>query len=350
MARLFAREAGRDLSMRIPSIRSKKFFLALACAILVLLVLLSAAAVLLNKPPRTDQTLGVTFSTMYARQLGLDPKETYSAILGDLGVRAVRLPVYWDEIEREKDVYDWELLDWMIDQSQQNDAQVTLVIGQKVPRWPECFIPDWAEKMSFAHAEVELIEFMEQVVVRYRESPAIIRWQIENEALFPFGVCPPPDPGRLEREVELVRSLDTRPIQLTVSGEIEPYVDAAALADILGISMYRVTWNKYFGYMYYPITPGFYRAKAAVAEPLVDKIIITELQTEPWFHEPIEQSPLSEWYELFDEKDLKRNVDFARRTGFDEVYAWGVEWWYFLKQNGEPRLWETARELFDDML
>ena len=49
--------------------------------------------------PREDVTLGITFSARYATDLGLDWKETYLALLDDMGVRKVRIPVYWDLTE-----------------------------------------------------------------------------------------------------------------------------------------------------------------------------------------------------------------------------------------------------------
>ncbi|MFC1788120.1 endo-1,4-beta-xylanase [Patescibacteria group bacterium] len=298
----------------------------------------------LNRSPETEPIFGVTFSKIYAEELGLDWKETFQAIEG-MGVDYYRIPVYWSAIEQQKNIYRWEDLDWLVDQSEKSNNHLTLAIGAKVPRWPECFIPDWVDQISL---ETELFEFIEQVVNRYKDSPAVIRWQVENEALFPFGVCPKPNPDRFFREVELVRRLDDKPIQLTVSGELDPWIDMATEADILGVSMYRLTWNDLFGYFLYPITPGFYRTRVASVSSLVDQVIISELQAEPWFPEPISTRSPEQWYEAFNEDIFRRNVKFAVRTGMSEVYLWGAEWWYFLKLNQEERLWQVGQEIFQD--
>ena len=39
-------------------------------------------------------------------------------------------------------------------------------------------------------------------------------------------------------------------------------------------------------------------------------------------------------------------IDFARRTGFSEIYLWGVEWWYWLKEEQrDVRFWDLGRGL-----
>ena len=42
---------------------------------------------------------GVTFSTKICKEMGLSWKEVYIAMLDDLKVRQIRIPIYWDEIE-----------------------------------------------------------------------------------------------------------------------------------------------------------------------------------------------------------------------------------------------------------
>lgn len=284
---------------------------------------------------------GVTFSSAYAQELGLDERDAYRAVLDDLGVRLVRLPVYWSQIERERDVFDWQILDDLVAESERADAQVTLAIGAKVPRWPECYVPEWVGDEEF---EQELFAFLREVVGRYRTSPAIVRWQVENEPFLTFGEgCPAPDPKRLEREIALVQLLDDRPVQLTVSGELESWVEVASMADVLGVSLYRQTWREGFGHFIYPLQPWFYRLHAQKAKPFVERIVISELQAEPWFFAPIVSRPLEQWYQQFDAAALKSHVDFAARTRMPEVYLWGVEWWYKLKMDGDARLWDAVK-------
>lgn len=293
-----------------------------------------------------EQTLGVTFSTVYARQLGLDPREAFAALLDEVGVRRFRIPVYWSEVEPVNGEYHWDDVDWIMAEAAKRGAAVTLAVGMKVPRWPECYIPDWAETGGYPFDREELEDFLRVTVERYKASPALARWQVENEAGFAYGVCPEPDAEQLAKEIDLVRSLDDRPIVLTASGELEWWLPVALRADVLGVSVYRVTWNRFVGYFRYPIPASFYRLRAALIRPFVKGVGISELQAEPWFPEAIENRTPAEWYAEFTEEDLREHVDFAARTGIGEADLWGAEWWYFLKKGGEPRLWDEAKNIF----
>ena len=261
----------------------------------------------LNRQPTQTPEFGVTYSTRYAKELGLNWQEAYLAILDDLQPSLLRLPVYWDDVEYQPGVYFWHEIDFMVQQAQQRGAKVTLVLGIKEPRWPECYIPKWADEMKTPGAEERLIKYIEEAVRHFRGYSNIDRWQIENEAFFPFGKCPPTNMNRFTRELEAVHTLDNRPVQLTVSGELDPWVDMAFPADILGISLYRVTWHDLAGFFYYPITPEFYRARARIAEGLVEKIIISELQAEPWFPEPVKNYSIADSYQAFPVENIRKN-------------------------------------------
>ncbi len=302
----------------------------------------------LTETPELEPThYGITFSTVYAQQLGLDPKEAYRTLVEDLGVRAVRLPVYWSEIETASGVFDWALMDQLIEYSQALGVKLTLVVGTKVPRWPECYTPDWAEMLSQEGQHQGGVNMIEQTVQRYKDSAAIERWQVENEPFFPFGTCVQLTQVQFQERVDLVRRLDpTRPIQVTVSGEMGPWVVETNTADILGISMYRLTWNELFGYFMYPLIPEYYYVRAQIAQKKVARVIVSELQAEPWFPEPRERRPLAQWYQAFDAEMFRNNLKFVEDAHLPEVYLWGAEWWLLLRQNGDERLWEVAKEVF----
>jgi hypothetical protein len=320
--------------------------LVLALGVLAGIGVLTLSALALHARPNVATAFGVTFSPLYAESLGTNWQEAYIAVLDDLGVRHLRIPAYWSEIEPDPGVFRFDDLDWMLSEAEARGARVTLAIGRKLPRWPECYIPDWAEGLDEAAAEEALLLAMQTTVERYRDQRAIVRWQVENEAFFPFGVCPPPSTELFEREIALVRSLDDRSIMLTVSGELDPWIDAAEPADVLGISSYRVTWNKLYGFFYYPIGPSYYRLRARAVSHLVDAVIVSELQAEPWFERPPSEMTTRERANAFTGQDLRNNVEFIRQAGFPEAYLWGVEWWFAQKQLGEDELWEEAREVF----
>ncbi len=311
------------------------------------LVLIAAFGLAVWAEVPAKQSLGVTFSSMHARELGLDPREAFTALLDDIGVRQFRIPVYWSDAEPKEGEFHWDETDWMMGEAEKRGAKVTLAIGMKVPRWPECFVPDWAERGDESTRSAALEAFLGGVVARYRNSPALVRWQVENEPLFDFGVCPKPDASEWRREVALVRDADRQhSVLTTVSGELEAWLPVAGPADDLGISLYRTTWSPVFGYFHYPIPAWVYRVRALAVRPFVDSVTISELQAEPWFGEPIANHTAAEWSTYFTPRDLAGNVAFAARTGISETNLWGAEWWFWLKKHGEGRLWNEAGRIF----
>ncbi|MFH1766756.1 MAG: beta-galactosidase [Patescibacteria group bacterium] len=297
-----------------------------------------------------DLELGVTFSDRYAEELGLDWQETYLAILYDLQVKKIRLPVYWSAVEPIEGQRNFETIDWMMDEAAKHDTEVTLVIGVKVPRWPECFAPDWVEGASRDKQAAAVNSFIAETVTRYKNHPALLRWQIENEALFSFGICESIDPAQLFFKVDTVRVLDpNHPIQLTASGEQSIWLASAIPADVLGVSVYQWAWNPVVGFLPIPVSDMVYATQKKLANPFVDSVIVSELQAEPWFPSYWDKSDVSKlevYYSLFTAADLMRHVSLAERIGVDEAYLWGVEWWYYLKVHGDERLWNLGRSLF----
>lgn len=289
---------------------------------------------------------GVTFSPKYARELGLDWKAAYLATLDDLGVRKFRIPVYWDEAEPERGRYAWEDVDWMLDEASKRGAEVVLAVGRKTPRWPECHVPGWAASLDEKVQQERVLEFLRAEIQHFKAHPAIRVWQVENEPLFHFGKCPPPDRAFLKEEILLVRGLDTRPIMVTDSGELSTWIRTASLGDVLGISMYRLVWNKYLGELYWPVSPLYYTDRINLLSPVVKKVIVSELQAEPWFRAPVAETPLEEQFAQMDAARLRGNVEFAVSTGASEIYLWGVEWWYWLATQERDELWDAARGLF----
>ncbi|MDH4330375.1 MAG: beta-galactosidase [Candidatus Moranbacteria bacterium] len=305
-----------------------------------------------NKIKRAD--IGVTFSHRYAQDIGLDWKANYIALLDDLKIKRVRIPIYWDWVEKEKDVYDFSEIDWQLDEAQKRGAEVVLVMGQKVPRWPECFIPKWiGENMDEVaqNDEIrrkELLEFIAIVTKRYKEHSAVRYWQIENEPFLKFGICPTIDGDLLDQEIATVKMINSeRKIMITDSGELSLWIAAAKRADVFGTTMYRNVYKEGWGYYVYPLGPRFFLFKTWLIETFANQenAVVIELQGEPWVSGWTVHRPLEEQFNSMNEEKLKENIEYAKASGFDEVYVWGVEWWYWLKETQNyPLLWEAARD------
>lgn len=291
-----------------------------------------------------DQEMGITFSWKYARDLGLDPREVFSALVNDLEVSRVRIPVYWNDVQPTQEEWNFTELDALLAIAEVKHVQVTLAIGLKVPRWPECFAPDFIETNS-ASFDGDLLRYLYYLVSRYRDHVSVVRWQIENEPLFFYGLCPEPSLELLQKEVALVRALDpVRPIMLTVSGEQESWLDVASLADSIGVSMYRFAFHATLGTVAFPHRPFYYRVHAMIAQLFVHNVLVSELQMEPWFRgSPQDPSAI---VVPFTVQDFWRHMTFVRQTGMREVLLWGGEWWYYRKLHGDSSLWDAAKEVF----
>ncbi|OGE19153.1 hypothetical protein A3A14_01560 [Candidatus Daviesbacteria bacterium RIFCSPLOWO2_01_FULL_43_38] len=297
-------------------------------------------------------TYGVTFSAPYARYLGLDPEKVLESINKDLNVKLIRIPVYWDEVEKEPGVYDFSTTDRLLDIAKTGKQEVILVIGYKVPRWPECFSPAWVKEDDQSSHQEKILQLLKATVTHFQNQPKITAWQVENEPLLPFGECKIFDEIFLKKEVELVKSLDSRPVVLTDSGELGLWIQALRYSDLMGTSLYRTVYDPRFGFFTYPFPALYYNLKAIFTQmifaPNSQGVFISELQAEPWAlpDKPLIDTPIDKQAELFPLKKLQETVHFTARTGIEKQYLWGVEWWYYMKVNGHPEYWEYAKTLF----
>ncbi len=292
---------------------------------------------------------GVTFSTKFSEELELDWQEVYTAILDELGVKQIRIPVYWDEIERVEGEYDFQDYDYLLNEGEKRGARFIITVGRRQPRWPECHSPAWLNLKDPSEIGGLTLKMVEAVVERYRDRASIEYWQVENEPYFgAFGVCPPLDEDLLLREVELVRSLDSRPMIITGSGEMSSWRREGKIGDIFGTTLYRVVYNSWFGYVKYPFSVGWYRLKAKLAGLEPERLMILELQAEPWVPQGkmiyLTESQVNRSMSV---EQFKANLQYAINLDWQRSYAWGVEWWYWQKKYGNPEYWQIAARLFD---
>ena len=298
---------------------------------------------------------GVDFSQSQAEYLQLNWKDTYSAIINDLKVRHIKLHTNWDWVEGEKDQFFFNDIDWQIEQAEQSDVKIIYVVGMKTGRWPECHIPTWAEHLSEEQQQASVLKYITTVVSRYKNSKAIRSWQIENEPLLKFGECPAwyyNNDDFLRKEVALVKSLDpSRSIVVSDSGELSNWLDAASIGNIVGITMYRNRWPsnvRTFGTSSYSfLDPAVYAKKARLIKSSFGKDVIgIELQAEPWASKPLMVAPLQEQIRSMNLDMFKEDITFAKQTGLNEFYFWGVEWWYWMKETkNQPEIWNEAKQL-----
>lgn len=329
----------------------KKILIRILLVLLFLLLIFLGYLFIGTAPEAKTITWGVNFSQKHTKNLGLDWKKTYLALLDDLKVKNIKVAAHWDLLEPEDGKFYFEDLDWQIEEAEKRGAKILLVIGMKTTRWPECHIPEWAANLEKSQQQEEILRMLEAVVLRYRDSPVIWAWHVENEPFFPFGVCPWVDKGFVRKEVELVKSLDflRRPVVMTDSGEGSFWIQSAQLGDIVGTTMYEKVWFRQMGvYIRYPIPPVFYWRKAQIIDKLFGKkVICVELQAEPFGPQLLYDAPLNEQEKTMNLEQFKKNIEFAKKTGFDTFYLWGTEWWFWMKEKqNRPEIWNEAQKLF----
>ncbi len=294
---------------------------------------------------------GVTFSTIHATDIGLDWRAVYKATLDELNVRRIRIAAYWPQIEKERDVYSWDDLDFQIKEAEKRNAEVIVTIGRRLPRWPECHVPEWAKTLSWEEQKDEIREQVRAVVERYKNEQSVLMWQVENEPFltaFATEHCGWLDEEFLAEEVALVRSLDDRPILMTDGGNFGLWYGAYRLADVFGTSMYLYFWHPDVGAFKTVLPPVYYRAKANLLELVFGEkpIILSELSLEPWLAAHVDQVSLDEQRARMPIERMTEILDYASHSSFSTRYVWGVEWWYWMRERGYPEYWNAARGIF----
>lgn len=305
-----------------------------------------------HKPVPAEIQYGMSFNTPYAVELGLDWQEAYDAILHELGVRHLRLAAHWPMVEPERGTYNFSELDYQLSEAQAVGADVIFAVGRRLPRWPECHIPDWAANDSWAEQQAEIKEYLTAVVERYRDNPAITYWQLENEPYlnaFANDHCGDLDESFLLEELDLLRSLDdTRPILITDSGNLGTWNGPYKHGDVFGTSVYVYFWNPELGQFKTILPPWFYWVKEGLYKVLYGQkeTMLIELSAEPWLIEPVTQVDLPTQFSRMDPVKFSEILRYAKGTRYSKQYLWGAEWWYWLQQQGYPEMWDYGKTLF----
>ena len=305
-----------------------------------------------QKQKPAEIVYGMSFNTLYARELGLDWQDAYDAIIDDLGVRHFRLAAHWPMVEPAQNIYNFTELDYQIKRAEEVGAEVILAVGRRLPRWPECHVPKWVKNMSQADQDAAQLRMVEQVVERYKNSPAVVTWQVENEPfleLFAFEHCGDHDIALLEREIALVRKLDsTRPILVTDSGNLGTWRGAYSRGDMFGTSVYVHFWNPELGQFRTVLPPWVYRVKDNAMGVLHGNkpTLLIELSAEPWLLEPIVDVPLDVQFTRMNLEKFEDILAYAEKTHFEKQYLWGAEWWYWLKLQDQPEMWDRGQSLY----
>jgi hypothetical protein len=298
--------------------------------------------------------LGATFIPDYAQSLGLNPEQTFDALLNDLHIRNFRLVSYWSDLEPSPGQYNFAQLDQEMQQAQAVHAHVTITLGLRQPGWPECHIPSWATNEPTSVWESQLNTFITTVVNRYKDSPSLQNWQVENEYFLQgFGTCTNDSRQRLVNEYNLVKKLD--PHHTIIVGRSNNDLGTPLgqpIPDEYSVSVYKRVWdaNVTHRYLEYPFPAWYYAFLAGVQKITTGKdMVLGEMQAEPWAPngKTIPQISLAEQNKSFNATRLKATFTYAEATGMRTIYMWGAEYWYYrLTIEHDPSVWNVAKQAF----
>jgi hypothetical protein len=303
--------------------------------------------------------VGSSFIPAYAESLGLDPRETMDALVSDVGVRHFRLVSYWNQMEPEDGRYDFSQLDWQFEKAEAAGAKVSLSLGLRQPRWPECHMPQWAAQKEVAVWQQDLLDYVAATVNRYKDSPALDSYQVENEFFLKgFGNCEH-IPGAIDRErfvaeYDLVKRLDPdHKAIINRSNNALGWPIGDPQPDEFGLSIYKRVWGNPPGrYVEYPFPAWYYGFLAGWQKIMTGRdMMIHELQAEAWGpgSSSLTDISLEEQNKSFNAERFAQRFEFGKATGMREMYLWSGEYWYYrlIKEN-DTTVWNTAKDIFKE--
>ncbi|HEU4913880.1 MAG TPA: hypothetical protein VFT16_00530 [Candidatus Saccharimonadales bacterium] len=325
-------------------------------AVICLAAMYGVARWYISSQSHKPLVIGTTFIPSYASSLGVDPKEAMDALIEDVGVRHFRLVSYWNLHEKQQGTYDFGELDWQFEKAEAAGAKVTLGLGLRQPRWPECHMPVWAEGKPANEWQPLLKKYIAQVVNRYKDSPALDSYQLENEFFLKgFGNCTNFDRDRLVSEARLVKKLDPdHKLIISRSNNAIGMPVGDPTPDEFGISIYKRVWDATLTrrYVEYPFPAWYYGFVAGTQKIFTGKdMIIHELQAEAWPPNGkfMTHISLEEQNKSFNAERFRDRVEFGKATGMREIYLWGSEYWYYrLVKLNDDSLWKVAQQTFHD--
>lgn len=304
--------------------------------------------------------------------MGVDYRQVFQDIC-TLGLDRIRLCAYWHDIQPRSNEFNFSQLDWLLDRCHQNNIEVVLAVGMKVPRWPEFHFPQWLsdryetsagkaplDKRSPAVADLAL-NLVDRVVSHCRYAPALRYWQVENEPFTQLEITGGRylSPEFVSQEVALVRSRlwETQKILLTNAihlpspnlDEDEPAFRSSLMnADAVGFNVYTKVPAGNSG-AYLEPTVDFWNQLQQWQLQLSSsdrEAWIAEAQAEPW--EPQKLVALDRAnYPSATPQRLRSLVQTLASLNYNTVLLWGCEYWWWHYRNNRNLWWWTVQKLIE---
>ena len=327
--------------------------------------------------------VGTSFSPVRAGYLGLDYRSAFKR-LEAMHFRVIRLSSYWDQVDKE----GYDQLDWLMNEAQRARQPIVLTVGMKALGWPEFFVPASVTDLATLNQGQDVasdsilragtLAFVEDTVLRYRDNPALVGWQIENE---PFNRAGPQrlwiDAGFLRDEISSVRQLDHhhRPLIVNAFSHFNLVFDQASArqgfdlrqwlgfdadsaerdslavlnrGDVLGLDVYTAIGYQFLGQDHLSRADGDWPDRLARVRELAKRqgkqAWITEAQAEPWdsaqetYIDPKSTNPVA----------IRSIFENLKDAGYGTVLFWGSEYWLWRADNGDPRWIDAIKAILRD--
>jgi hypothetical protein len=329
-----------------------------------LLVFVLAARCLgseVTTPQHTPAPLvGFSYSPLIAWQANRDPHEDLRRLLDATSADLVRLPIYWELVQPMPDApLDFTSVDSLIDVVKTYNAetgrhaQVVLTIGARNFLYPELHQPAWVGDraqpvIGAAQAGLAYRKYFETSISRYRSSPLLYAWQVENEGfdtvINDYTGDDAISDEQMKWEVDTVHGLDPlHQVVVTTYNALNPTFDllnhfapplawltgvgsghpneALASGDAFGLDLYidgpYIPWRDFTSVelrTHWKQQTLALWSDAAHSEG--KQFWIAEAQAQPWSDEV-----------SFTPQDLVNSAIDYREQRVDVVLLWGVETW-----------------------
>jgi len=303
---------------------------------------------------------GFSFSPLLSESAHHDPRADLGLLLADTNPDLVRLPIYWESVEPTPDQLDFSEIDGLLavvarhNELAVNPTRVVLTVGARNFLYPELHEPGWARPrwqpfLNNMQAAPAYRAYFDTSITRYRDSPLLYAWQVENEPLDYVGNASTGDDqikvAQLSWEMGEVRRLDpgheamtttfdgwnvavdmlqvyAKPVLQVLGGYPSGHPEEVLQAgDALGLDMYidgpstplrftgtdlREAWKEQ--------SLAFWISRA---NSMGKDVWISEMQAQPW----------ADLSGKFTEDDLLTSAAGYRQEHLQVVLMWGVETW-----------------------
>lgn len=303
--------------------------------------------------------VGFSYSPLISQLTNRDPVQDLGLLLAVTNPDVVRLPVYWDAVQPTPDTLDFSSVDQLLrvveqhDEASERPTRVVLTIGARNFLYPELHAPAWAgprqqPELGVVQSGPAYRMYFDASILRYRDSPLLYAWQVENE---PFDETQNDvtgddriTPDQLAWEIDEVHGLDTAHRAMTTSFDgwnvmidmLQVYAppvlaglgaypsghpgDALAAADVLGLDLYIYGPG---GQPWYVTNSQRAQWKTQAVSFWSDRagsqgkeVWLAEMQAQPWGN-----------LVGFGPADLVDSAIAYRQDTLQAVLLWGVETW-----------------------